>query len=254
MNNTTRLIVHLIFATLTLFYFNQCRKLVERGGGSFWYIIWNQHVFLTNLTHTLVTIYYIYVLYQDIIRILGVSIEKKEHFNKYTYSPITHTYFQLVLSLSMIVGLGYWSLMIVDPQLLWGKIDPQTMNAYYMMSYLHGGNHLHLYIEIFLYKQHVFINKKQKFTIDFMILSAYFTITAIQYFVFGKVVYNFQNEGLAVMIPIYILSTLAFAAFDFGFLAISTKIGLYDVSIDKEQKEAIKNGEQNTAKSQKKNN
>ena len=54
--------------------------------------------------------------------------------------------------MSMIVGVGYWSIVLYDPSLLFGVIDPDKVNFYYMMYYLHGSNHLILYLEIFLYR------------------------------------------------------------------------------------------------------
>jgi len=91
----------------------------------------------------------------------------------------------------MIVGVGYWSIVLYDPSLLFGVIDPDKVNFYYMMYYLHGSNHLILYLEIFLYRQHVFVSHKEKSIINAFVMGFYFLITAIHYFYFGKVVYAF---------------------------------------------------------------
>lgn len=107
-------------------------------------------MFLTNLTHTFITIYYASVFIQDIFELLGSKAAAKN--GEYVYHRLTHTFYQLTLSMSLIVAIGYWGLMIIDPQLLWGKIDPNVFNVYYAMTYLHGLNHLHFYLELPLYK------------------------------------------------------------------------------------------------------
>lgn len=160
----------------------------------FWKDLWNQHVFLTNLTHSLITIYYACVFLQDIneLSLKKEDKEKKEEsLSELEYATWSYTFYQLVLSMSLIVGIGYWGLMIINPKLLWGERDPETMNIYYAMTYLHGFNHLHLYIELFMFKQKVVVSKSKKFCIDVVTLALYFAMTAIHYIQFDNIVYAF---------------------------------------------------------------
>ncbi|KAL4455788.1 hypothetical protein ABPG74_003198 [Tetrahymena malaccensis] len=225
--SSIKLWVHLTFTAINIFYFILLREMTQ---GSFLMRIWNQHVYLTNITHTLVTIYYLFVTIQDICQII-----KKSKIGTIIYTSTTHNYFQFVFSLSMLVGVAYWSLMIYDPKALWGSVDYQKLNIFYIMTYIHGGNHLILYTEFFFYQQYVFLRRAQKWIIGILLFLCYFTITAIQYFVFGKVVYNFQNFGFASMISIYSSFVIVFFLIEYFSLKLFGKVGLYKFSADSQQ-------------------
>lgn len=105
---------------------------------------------LTTLTLLSINIYYMVVLYQDIMNLLGKKQNPKDS-NALPYGHKTYLFFQTIFSMSHIVAIAYWSLRLKDITLVVPESELHTVD--WRSSYTHGLNLIPLYFELGWFSQ-----------------------------------------------------------------------------------------------------
>jgi len=141
---------------------------------------------LTVITLLSINVYYMVVLYQDILNILG---RKQTREGGLPYGNKTYLFFQTIFTMAHIVAIAYWALRLKDITLVVPEDELHTVD--WRSSYTHGLNLIPMYIELAFFTQ-ILPKKRLWKCIHFFEITASYVILQYVYFaITGKLVYPF---------------------------------------------------------------
>ena len=194
--------------------------------------LWEQFCYLTNITQTLIAVYYLLALIQDL-----------KGSNSYSKSLVN--FYRIISALSFIVFLTYWGLRTVKKELV---IKPGSNPPIALSIYTHGINTFILYLENIFLSFPRYITKLRALTIYLGIVLFYVALMNIHTYFTGSYIYGFLKEfGLIGNILFYAGVYVLVLLVD---LIYSTLLMTSLIDIKKEVK--ISKSEGKTKKSEKK--